>query len=254
MARPDASGRGQCRGYRSRKPHLRLVGRRHAVGLERADTFVFSQPIGADSVHNFDVSADTIDLIGYAGSGASPTSLLTSARRERQRADHARRRPDDHHRRRRASALTAANFVFDVTPTVTMPAPSRSATAHCCRSAGRSTMPARSPRSTARKRPRADPDRNHASGRRQPTFFGQPIQCDLRQRPTVTFTNVDNVISGAGQLGGGSLTLINGGTIIANGANALVIDTGANDVTNNGTVEATGSGGLTSSARSPTAG
>ncbi len=60
----------------------------------------------------------------------------------------------------------------------------------------------------------------------------------------MTFTNVDNVISGAGQLGGGSLILINGGTIIADGANALVIDTGDHDVTNSGTIEATGAGGL----------
>jgi hypothetical protein len=60
----------------------------------------------------------------------------------------------------------------------------------------------------------------------------------------VTFTNVDNTISGAGRLGGGSLTMTNAGTIIANGINALVIDTGSNVVTNSGTLEATGLGGL----------
>jgi hypothetical protein len=60
----------------------------------------------------------------------------------------------------------------------------------------------------------------------------------------VTFTNLDNTISGAGQLGGGQLALINSGTIIATGADALVIDTGANIVTNSGMLEATGSGGL----------
>jgi hypothetical protein len=62
--------------------------------------------------------------------------------------------------------------------------------------------------------------------------------------PSVTFTNVDNTISGAGRLGGGSLTMTNAGTIIANGINALVIDTGSNVVTNSGTLEATGLGGL----------
>ena len=62
--------------------------------------------------------------------------------------------------------------------------------------------------------------------------------------PTVSFTNVDNVISGAGQLGAGSLTLINGGTIVADGGNALIIDTGINAVTNTGTIQATGLGGL----------
>jgi hypothetical protein len=62
--------------------------------------------------------------------------------------------------------------------------------------------------------------------------------------PTVTLDNVDNTISGAGQLGQGSLTLSNEGTINATGVHALVIDTGANVIANAGTLEATGSGGL----------
>ena len=61
----------------------------------------------------------------------------------------------------------------------------------------------------------------------------------------VTLTNADNTISGAGQIGRGQLTLINSGTIIATGNNALVIDTGANAVVNSGTLEANGTGGLT---------
>jgi uncharacterized protein YegL len=48
--------------------------------------------------------------------------------------------------------------------------------------------------------------------------------------PGVTLTNVDNTISGAGQLG--AMTLVNDGTIVATGFHALVIDTGANVVTN----------------------
>src|SRR5262249_13440290 len=62
--------------------------------------------------------------------------------------------------------------------------------------------------------------------------------------PSVTLTNVDNTISGAGQLGVGQMTLVNDGTIVATGLHALVIDTGANVVTNTGTLEATGIGGL----------
>jgi hypothetical protein len=59
-------------------------------------------------------------------------------------------------------------------------------------------------------------------------------------------TNVDNTIRGAGQIGtgDGKLALTNSGTMIADGANALVIDTGRT-VTNGGTMEATGGGGLT---------
>jgi hypothetical protein len=62
--------------------------------------------------------------------------------------------------------------------------------------------------------------------------------------PSVTLTNLDNTISGAGQLGAGQMTLVNDGTIVATSSHALVIDTGANLVTNIGTLEATGSGGL----------
>jgi len=62
--------------------------------------------------------------------------------------------------------------------------------------------------------------------------------------PSVTLTNVDNTISGAGQLGGGQLTLLNDGTIVATGTHALVVDTGFNVILNTGTLEATGPGGL----------
>jgi hypothetical protein len=60
----------------------------------------------------------------------------------------------------------------------------------------------------------------------------------------VTLTNVDNTISGAGQLGAGQLTLINQGDIVATGTHALVIDTGISVIENSGTLESTGSGGL----------
>jgi hypothetical protein len=61
----------------------------------------------------------------------------------------------------------------------------------------------------------------------------------------VTLTNVDNTISGAGQIGASQMALNNQGTVIADGSHALAIDTGANAVLNSGTLEATGTGGLT---------
>jgi hypothetical protein len=62
-----------------------------------------------------------------------------------------------------------------------------------------------------------------------------------------TLTNVDNKIEGAGQLGDGSMTLINQakGVIDADGTAALFINTGANTVANAGTIEAVGAGGAT---------
>jgi hypothetical protein len=63
---------------------------------------------------------------------------------------------------------------------------------------------------------------------------------------SVLLTNVDNTVTGAGQIGQGQLALTNeaAGLIDATGANALVIDTGANTISNAGTLEATGAGGL----------
>ncbi len=62
-----------------------------------------------------------------------------------------------------------------------------------------------------------------------------------------TLTNVDNRIGGAGQLGGGQLTLVNGaaGRIFGNQATGLVIDTGANTIVNDGWIVARGAGGVT---------
>jgi len=59
-----------------------------------------------------------------------------------------------------------------------------------------------------------------------------------------TLANVNNTISGAGTIGDSNLTLINQGTINANGSLALVLNTGSNTITNSGTLEATSSGGL----------
>jgi hypothetical protein len=64
---------------------------------------------------------------------------------------------------------------------------------------------------------------------------------------STVLTNANNTISGAGQLGNGQLTLVNqaAGVINGNASNTLVINTGANLVTNAGLIEATASGGLT---------
>jgi len=57
------------------------------------------------------------------------------------------------------------------------------------------------------------------------------------------FFNYGNTISGAGQIGGGGLTLVNLGTIDANSAKyALTIGTPEEAVYNSGLMEATGGG------------
>jgi hypothetical protein len=62
--------------------------------------------------------------------------------------------------------------------------------------------------------------------------------------PEISLTNVDNTISGAGMIGGGQMSLDNQGLIHADGSHGLIIDTGANEIVNSGTLESSGSGGL----------
>ena len=61
-----------------------------------------------------------------------------------------------------------------------------------------------------------------------------------------TLTNADNTISGNGQLGNGSLSLVNEaqGVVNANNGGIMVLNAGAGTVTNNGLIEATNSSSL----------
>ncbi len=60
-------------------------------------------------------------------------------------------------------------------------------------------------------------------------------------------TNIDNTISGSGQLGDGQMTFVNqaAGVVDATGAQALTVDTGTNAIANAGLMEATRGGFLT---------
>ena len=89
------------------------------TGSVGADDFVFSQPIGNDVVYSFDASADQIDLIGYGlgsfadvqshlAGDAAGNAVLTLADGQSITIEGVS-----------ASSLTAANFAFDETPTVT---------------------------------------------------------------------------------------------------------------------------------------
>jgi VCBS repeat-containing protein len=217
------------------------------TGSVGRDLFVFSQPIGRDVVYSFDAVADQIDLIGYADftsfadvqahmtEDAAGNAVITLAAGQSitlQGVDEA--------------ALTGINFVFDQTPVTTnagnmaigdgaiLPL---SGVVH---NAGAITL-------------------NSVGDETDLQLIGHGITLDgggqvflsdnaeniiSGTAPDVTLTNVDNTISGAGQLGAGQLTLVNEGTIDAVGTAPLVIDTGANAVANFGTLEATGSGGL----------
>jgi hypothetical protein len=217
------------------------------TGSSGDDLFVFSQPIGNDTVHNFDVAHDKIDLIHYAGfqsfadvqahlaNDAAGNALITLGDGQSITLSGVD-----------AGALSAGDFVFDQTPVLN--------------NAGSLVI------SDGAMMPFSGIINNSGTialdstgnateleliqygitlqGGGQFTLSDSGANAIFGTAPSVIFTNVDNTISGAGQLGAGQMTLDNHGTILANGANALVIDTGSNIVTNSGTLEASGSGGL----------
>jgi T1SS-143 domain-containing protein len=211
------------------------------------DTLVFANAIGIDVVHNFDVLHDKIDLIGFAGfssfadvqahltSDAGGNAVITLA--DGQTITLA---GID------AASLTAADFVFNETPVThnagdmvlsdgsLLPLSGtvdNSGTIHLNSSGSETNLEIVQHGATLQ-----GGGTLVLSDSAENVIFGSDA--------SVTLTNVDNTISGAGQLGEGHLTLINDGMIIATGDNALVIDTGANTVDNSGTLEALGAGGL----------
>ncbi|WOH56056.1 DUF4347 domain-containing protein [Bradyrhizobium sp. BWC-3-1] len=233
--------------YAPGSPIFAWSGNDALTGSSGQDTFVFSQPIGNDVVHSFDVSSDVIDLISYGwhtfsdvqshtADDAGGNAVITLADGQTVTLDGVH-----------AADLIAANFEFDVTPTVENSGPMTigdgamlplSGAIHNTgtielQSAGDDTLLQLIQTGIT------------LNGGGQLTLSDDDHNIIAGTVANVTFDNVDNVISGAGQIGQGSLTLSNEGTIDATGAHALVIDTGTNVVVNAGTLEATGSGGLT---------
>ncbi|MER9300878.1 VCBS domain-containing protein, partial [Mesorhizobium sp. M0621] len=218
------------------------------TGSHGNDLFVFSQPIGADTVHNFDAAADQIDLIGYNGvadfadlqthiaDDAHGNAVITLGDGQSITLDGVH-----------SGALTASNFVFDQTPvvnnsgTMTIGDGALLPLSGTINNAGTISLDSTSGDTLLQ----IIQHGVSLQGGGQILLSDSAANIISGTGPDVTLVNVDNTISGAGQLGGGMLGLDNHGTIIATGSNALVIDTGGSVVVNSGTLEATGSGGLT---------
>ena len=218
----------------------------HLTGGAEADTFVFSNSAGLDTIYKFDVAEDTVDLVGYAGlasfadlashlsEDANGNAVITLG------ADQSITLDGVH-----ASDLTAANFEFDHVATV-----NNAGTIDIGNGAMLPLGGAIANSGTIELNSAGSQAELQLEGGATLTGHGSVVMSDdsnnLIDGSGVhgTLTNVDNTISGAGEIGGGDLALVNGGTIDATGTNALVIDTGANVVSNSGTLEASGSGGL----------
>jgi hypothetical protein len=233
--------------YVAGSPIFAWSGDDFLTGSINPDLFVFSQPIGNDTVYGFDTAADQIDLIGYAG---FTTFADVQAHLSDDSAGNAVVALGDGQtvtlQGVSASSLSASDFVFDQTTVTENPGTMvvgngamlplsgdiNNTGSIELDSAGSGTLLQLIQHGITLQGSGqivlSDDDGNVISG----TLQG------------VTLTNVDNTISGAGQIGAGQLDLINGGTINANGSHALTIDTGSNAIENNGTLEASGSGGL----------
>jgi hypothetical protein len=217
------------------------------TGAGAKDVFVFAQPIGNDTVHNFNASEDQIDLIGFSGfasfddvkshltEDATGNAVITLATGQTITLYGVA-----------ADTLGADNFMFNHTPvtdnagTMTIGDDAMLPLSGIINNTGTIAL------DSAGNTTLLELIQNGITLQ----GGGQVILSDSDQNfvssafPGVTLTNVDNTISGAGQLGDWQTILVNEGTIVATGAHALTIDTGSNVVINSGTLEATGSGGL----------
>ncbi|WP_292373465.1 VCBS domain-containing protein [Mesorhizobium sp.] len=217
------------------------------TGSSGNDLFVFSQPIGNDSVHSFDAAADQIDLVGYSGfqsfadvqahtaDDANGNTVITLGDGQSITLDGVH-----------SSALGAGNFVFDQTPVVNNPGTMTIGDGALLPLSGTVNNSGVISLNSAGSETLLQVIQHGVTlqGGGQVELSDSAFNIISGTGLNVTLTNVDNTISGAGQLGDGMLGLDNRGTIIASGSNALVIDTGGSVVANSGTLEATGSGGL----------
>ncbi|MBD9606181.1 VCBS domain-containing protein [Pseudomonas sp. PDM08] len=232
--------------YAPGAPIFALSANDNLTGSSGADTFVFAQPIGNNQIFNFDAAADKIDLVGFTGingfadlsitndaNGNALVSISTGQTVTLKGID--------------AADLSEANFQFDVDPltnnavTLTIADGAIMPFGGSIHNSGTielgSAGSATSLEVLFRGATLTGGGQVLLSDNAQNVIFGGSADTVLN--------NVDNRISGAGQLGAGQMVLINSGLIMASGLNSLVLDTGTHTITNSGVLESTGPGGMT---------
>ncbi|MXN77346.1 Ig-like domain repeat protein [Burkholderia sp. 4701] len=233
--------------FAANAPIFAWSGDDQLTGSAGHDLFVFAQPIGNDTLHNLDLAADKIDLVGFTGItsfGDVQAHMTDDANGNAVIAlgDGATITVTGVH----ATDLTSDNFVFDQEP-VTTNAGVMTVDDGAMLPVGGTidntgTIALGSTGDLTRFEVLVKSATLEGGG--HVTLSDDSHNVIFGSTPDATLVNVDNTIAGAGQIGAGQLTLVNEGTIVASGANALVIDTGTHGVVNTGTLEATGSGGL----------
>ena len=221
------------------------------TGAGANDLFVFAQPIGNDTIYNFNVATDKIDLTGFAGIASF--------------GDIAGHIADDGHGDAvitlgagetitlhgvDAASLTASDFVFNQTPIVenagTMTVSDGAMLPLDGTIDNTGTIALNSTGDETDLQIIGDGVTLQGGG--YLTLSDSHENIIFGTNSATTLTNVDNTISGAGQIGigDGNLTLVNEthGTIDANiSGGTLTLDTG-HTITNDGILEATNGGTL----------
>ncbi|WP_277590574.1 VCBS domain-containing protein [Pseudomonas chlororaphis] len=232
--------------YAPGSPIFALSADDNLTGSSGADTFVFAQPIGNNQLYNFDVTADKIDLIGFTGvtafadlsisndvNGNALVSIGSGQTVTLRGVD--------------AEDLSEANFQFDRDPLTQNTGTLTIADGAIMPFGGGLHNSGTIELGSAGNETRLEilfrgatltgGGQVQLSDNAQNVIFGGSADTVL--------TNVDNRISGAGQLGAGQMILANAGLILASGLNSLVLDTGSHTITNSGVLESTGTGGMT---------
>jgi hypothetical protein len=233
--------------YAPGSPIFAVAGDDHLTGTGGSDQFVFAQPIGNDIIYNFDAASDKIDLIGFTNiasfadvqgnivDDANGNAVINIGAHETITLNGVH-----------AASVTASGFVFNQAPITENPGTMQIGDGSYLPLSGTINNTGTIQLNSTGE----ETDLQLIEHGIALTGTGHVVLSDRAENvisgtsADVTMTNVDNTISGAGQIGNGKLTLINEGTIDATGAKPLTVDTGVNVVTNSGTLEATGSGGL----------
>jgi hypothetical protein len=237
--------------YAPGSPIFAWSGADTLTGAGGHDLFVFAQPIGNDTIYNFNVATDKIDLTGFAGIASF--------------GDIAGHIADDGHGDAvitlgagetitlhgvDAASLTAADFVFNQTPVVenagTMVVSDGAVLPLGGIIDNTGTIALNSTGDETDLQIIGDGVTLQGGG--YLTLSDSHENIIFGTSSATTLTNVDNTISGAGQIGigDGNLTLVNEahGTIDANiSGGTLTLDTG-HTITNDGLMEATNGGTL----------
>ena len=229
---------------------MRLSGNDTLTGAGGNNEFVFAQPIGNDTIYNFNVSTDKIDLMGFANI-ASFDDIKGNIADDGQRrhGDHAWRRRDDYVAWRRCNIayrgrlcvqsnarqlITPVNMVVSDGAVLPLSGTINNTGTIALNSTGDQTEL------------QIVGDGVTLEGGGQITLLGDAII--LGTGSAAVLTNVDNTISGAGQIGSGdgTLTLVNQthGTIDADVAGGTLTLEPGTVITNDGMLEATNGGTL----------